>query len=155
MSKKKKTPQLDLTSVTHWAGCGPAKQKVTSSVPLQGTCLGCRFLPQLEACTGGNQLIFLSHIRVSLSLSPLYLKINKILKKKNPKTKTPKVWKLCWTLLNCLWCCREGKIIFPLHFYILGCELPPHNKRHINRRKVNSLYYAYLLYTRDKPRNTE
>ena len=62
-----------LTSVAHWVGCCPTKQKGTSSIPSQGTCLGSRPGPNLRACE--RQLI-----NVSLSLSPsllVFLKINK------------------------------------------------------------------------------
>ena len=39
-----------LAGVAQWIECWPANQKVTSSIPSQGTCLGCRPGPQLGAC---------------------------------------------------------------------------------------------------------
>ena len=36
-----------LTGVVQLVGCCPAKQKVTSSIPGQGACLGCGFCPQV------------------------------------------------------------------------------------------------------------
>ena len=44
----------------------PADQKVASSIPSHGTCLGCRLGPQLRHVKG-NQLMFLLH---ALSLPP-------------------------------------------------------------------------------------
>ena len=51
-----------------WLEHRPVHQKVTGSIPGQGTCLGCRFTPQSEHIRG--QPISLSHINASLSLSP-------------------------------------------------------------------------------------
>ena len=31
-----------LAGVVQWIGCQPANQRVTISIPCQGTCLGCR-----------------------------------------------------------------------------------------------------------------
>ena len=53
---------LNLTGVAQWTECQPANQRVTSSIPSQGTCLGCR-LPHWGACERQ------SHIDVSLSPS--------------------------------------------------------------------------------------
>ena len=39
-----------LAGVAQWFECWPAKQEVASLIPRQGTCLGCRPGPQLEAC---------------------------------------------------------------------------------------------------------
>ena len=38
------------TGVAQWVRHHPANQKVTGSIPSQGTCLGCRPGPQLGAC---------------------------------------------------------------------------------------------------------
>ena len=51
------------------AGHHPAKQKVADSVSGQGTCLGWGPGPQLGHVRG-NPSLFLSHIKVSLPLSP-------------------------------------------------------------------------------------
>ena len=59
-----------LAGVTQWIECRPVNQRVSGSIPSQGTCLGCGLR--------GNPLMFLSHIDVSLPFSlPLSLKINK------------------------------------------------------------------------------
>ena len=66
--------------VVQWIEHQTEKQRVASSIPRQGTCLGCRPHPQLGAHKRQP------HIDVSLSLSPslpLFLKINKSLKKKS------------------------------------------------------------------------
>ena len=52
-----------LTGVTQWIECEPANQRITSSNPSQGTCLGCRPGPQQGACKRQP------HIDVSLPLS--------------------------------------------------------------------------------------
>ena len=58
------------TGVAQWVECWPVNQRVSGSIPSQGTCLGCGLR--------GNPLMFLSHIDVSLPFSlPLSLKINK------------------------------------------------------------------------------
>ena len=51
----------------------PVDQTVAGSIPSQGTYPGCRFSPQSGHIRESNQLMFLSHINVflSLSLSPL------------------------------------------------------------------------------------
>ena len=64
----------------HWLGPGlagwswlehhPMHPKVAGLIPSQGTYIGCRFDPWLQARARGNQSMFLSHIDVSLSLSP-------------------------------------------------------------------------------------
>ena len=67
-----------LAGVAQWIECGPVNQRVTGSIPNQGTCLGCRPHLQWGACERQP------HIDVSLSPSLLLsLKINKILKNKN------------------------------------------------------------------------
>ena len=63
-----------LAAVVQWIECWPVNQRVTSSVPSQGTYLGCRPGPQLG--TRERQ----PYIDVLLPLSPsllLSLKINK------------------------------------------------------------------------------
>ena len=66
--KKEKTA---LASVAQWIEHRPAKQKVASSIPGQGTCLGCRLRDKPS--------MFLSSINVSLPLflSPFCSKSNK------------------------------------------------------------------------------
>ena len=39
-----------LAGVAQWIECWPLSQKVTGSIPSQGTCLGCRPCPQLGVC---------------------------------------------------------------------------------------------------------
>ena len=64
---------LVLAAVAQWTECRPANQRVTSSIPSQGTCLGCGPGPYLSACERQTYRCF------SLSPSlPLSLKINKI-----------------------------------------------------------------------------
>ena len=74
-----------LAGVAQWTEHWPANQKVTGSIPGQGTFLYCRPGPWL-GCARGNQSMFLSHTDVSfpLFLPPFSLKINKIL---NPSPK--------------------------------------------------------------------
>ena len=38
-----------LAGIAQWIECQPANQRVTSLIPSQGTCLGCRPGPQLGA----------------------------------------------------------------------------------------------------------
>ena len=47
----------------------PYTQKVVGLIPSLGTYLGCRFVPWPVPVQGYNQLMFLSHVDVSLSLS--------------------------------------------------------------------------------------
>ena len=49
---------LALASMAQWIECWPENKKVTSLIPSQGTCLGCRPGPQLGACK--RQLIDVS-----------------------------------------------------------------------------------------------
>ena len=49
-------------SVTQWIEHGPENQRVASSIPNQGTCLGCWPDPQYRVCEGQP------HINVSFSL---------------------------------------------------------------------------------------
>ena len=53
-----KIAKIALAGVAQWDGHHPANQKVTGSIPSQGTCLGCRPGPQLGACE--RQLIDVS-----------------------------------------------------------------------------------------------
>ena len=39
-----------LANVAQWIECWPVNQKVTGSIPHQGTCLGGGLVPQLGAC---------------------------------------------------------------------------------------------------------
>ena len=55
--------QLSLAGVAQWIECWPANQRVTSSIPSQGACLGCRPGPEQGAHESQP------HIDVSLSLS--------------------------------------------------------------------------------------
>ena len=58
-----------LADVAQWIEHWPVNQKVTGLIPSQGTCLGHRPDPGWGAVRG-SQMIFLSHINVSL---PLFL----------------------------------------------------------------------------------
>ena len=63
--KQPKCPSIDnwaLDGVAQWIECGPASQRVASSIPSQGTCLGCRPGPWWGACKRQ------SHVDVSLPL---------------------------------------------------------------------------------------
>ena len=63
-----------LAGVAQWTEHGPVNQKVTSYIPRQGTCLGCRPGPQLGVCERQLIDVSLTHIHVSLPLplpSPL------------------------------------------------------------------------------------
>ena len=51
-----------LADVLQWIECWPVKQRVTSLIPSQGTCLGCKPDPQWRTCE--NQ----PHIDVSVLL---------------------------------------------------------------------------------------
>ena len=63
------------------AGRSPANQKVVSSFPSQGTCLGCRFSP-VGAGMEGNQLMSVSCL---LALSSVYIYPRFSLSKSNGK----------------------------------------------------------------------
>ena len=60
-----------LVGVVQWIECQPANQRVSGSIPSQGTCLGCGPGPQLGGMRGNHTLMF-------LSLPAPLLKINKI-----------------------------------------------------------------------------
>ena len=49
-NKLNKIKNLALDGVAQWVECWPENQKVTSSIPSQGTCLSCGPGPQLGAC---------------------------------------------------------------------------------------------------------
>ena len=72
--------------VAQWVEHGPANQRVSSSIPSQGTCLGCGPGPWLRACERQPVNVSLTRQCFSPSL-PIPLKINlKILKNKQRKT---------------------------------------------------------------------
>ena len=76
------------TGVAQLVGYHSENKKVNGSIPSQGTCLSCRFGPQLRHVQkAASQLMFLSPIDVSLPLPlppfPSKIKFKKI--KKNPR----------------------------------------------------------------------
>nr|KAF6501081.1 hypothetical protein HJG59_008062 [Molossus molossus] len=77
---------LALVGLAQWLERRPADQRVPSSVPAKSMYLGCRFVPGPGwSRVGGDHLMFLSHINVSLSLFlPLALMINAKNKKSAP-----------------------------------------------------------------------
>ena len=52
-----------------WLEHHPKHQKVASLISSQGTYLGCGLSPHWGACTGGNRLMVLSRLSLSVSLS--------------------------------------------------------------------------------------
>ena len=72
---------LALASVAQWVGASSHKLKGPWLMPCRGTCLGCGFGPQSGLHVGGNPLIFLSSLFLSLPLS--FSNENKINLKKN------------------------------------------------------------------------
>ena len=68
-----KSKESALAGVAQWIERRPANQRVTGLIPSQGTCLGCRPVPQLRTCKGQP------HIDVSLPLFlfPFPLLLNK------------------------------------------------------------------------------
>ena len=69
---------MALAGVAQWIECQSANQRVASSIPSQGTCMGGRPGPYRRCRRGNYTLLFFP-----LSLSfPLSLKINKIFKKR-------------------------------------------------------------------------
>ena len=98
-----KEMSLPLTGVAQWAGHHPTSQKISDSIPSQGTGLGCRLVPGWGMRETSNQCFShmgtLTFLSVSLSL-PLSPKINKQNLKKKKKKQTRK-----WTCLPG----REGK----------------------------------------------
>ena len=70
-----KKPHTALVGVPQWIECWPTNQKVTGSIPSQGTCLGCGTGSQQGACERQVHIgIFSPSHSPSLTLS---LKINK------------------------------------------------------------------------------
>ena len=64
-----------LAGVAQWIECQkPANQRVTDSIPSQGTCLGCRTGPSRGHVRSNYTLMFLF---LSFSILPLSLNINK------------------------------------------------------------------------------
>ena len=63
-----------LAGMAQWTECRPANQKVTSSIPTHGTCLGCRPGPQMGACKRQPHIAAFSPLSPSI---PLSLKVNK------------------------------------------------------------------------------
>ena len=61
--------KIALAGVAQWIEHWPANQKVASSIPGQGTCLGC-WPGYWLGGVRGNRLMSLSHVSVSL---PLFL----------------------------------------------------------------------------------
>ena len=111
-----KWSDIPLASVAQWIRGWLVNQKITGSIPNQGTCLGCGPGPQVRVCR--RQLI-----NVSLSPSlPLSLKIHKIFFKKE------------WSYINFL---RQES-----RWYILGNFNKSSNKRfpsHWMGQQKNSL----------------
>ena len=50
-----------LAGVAQWIELQPVNQKVTGSIPTQGTCFGCPPGPQLGACERQPIDVFLAH----------------------------------------------------------------------------------------------
>ena len=79
---------MALAVVAQWVERQHANQKVSSSIPSQGTCLGCQPGPQLGMCKWQPIDITLIHQCLSPSL-PLPLKTNKYdIKKKEHNNDT-------------------------------------------------------------------
>ena len=73
-----KSSGVALTGVALWVGSRPAEQKVTRSIPSQGTCLGCGFDHHSECVPETTDPCFsLPLMFLSLSSLPLSLKISK------------------------------------------------------------------------------
>ena len=71
---------IALAGVIQWIKHRPGNRKVASSIPSQGTYLGCGRGPQLGVCKRQQMGVSLAHQCSSPSLSPslpLSLKINK------------------------------------------------------------------------------
>ena len=84
--------------MAQWIEYLPANWKVTSSIPCQGTCPGCRPGPQLGVCERQPHIdVCLTHWCFFAFLcpsSPLSLPINKIFKKKWCQ-RISKIWCMC------------------------------------------------------------
>ena len=70
---KKKEKQA-VAGVGYWVECQPVNQKITSLIPGQGTCLGCRPGPQLGCLWEATSWCFSPSLSLSL---PLSLEMNK------------------------------------------------------------------------------
>ena len=75
LTSLKKYAPLPLTGVAQWVGHHPTNQKVTGSIPSQGTLLGFRPGPRLGMCERQLIDVFLIHTCFYPSL-PLPLRIN-------------------------------------------------------------------------------
>ena len=91
---------IALAGVAQWIELWPVNRKAAISIPSQGTCLGCSPDPQVEAFER-QPIVSLTHPCFSPSL-PLFLKINKILKKKKKEEAFMFLYQKC----N-LWICKE------------------------------------------------
>ena len=72
-------PSFALAGESQWIECGAVNQRVTGSIPSQGTCLGFGPAPWLGVCERQPTDVSLSHQCFSPSLSPslpFSLKIN-------------------------------------------------------------------------------
>ena len=67
-----------MTGVAQWVGRWPANQKVTSSIPTQGTCLGCGPGPWLGECERQPISVSLTHQCFFFSSSSLPSPLSKI-----------------------------------------------------------------------------
>ena len=79
-----KYTRFGLAGVAQWTEHQSVNQRVAGSIPSQGTCLGCRLGPQLEACERQSVYVSLACQCFSPTPSPslpLSLKINKYFKK--------------------------------------------------------------------------
>ena len=65
---RKKNLDYALASVAQLVGVSSVGHKAVGSISSQSTYPGCTFHPQSEYLQEGNQLMFLSHTDVSLSL---------------------------------------------------------------------------------------
>ena len=72
MYQKKKKGKLALAGEAQWIECWPVNGKVVSSIPSQGTCLGCGPDPQLGACERQPTNISLTQQCFCPSLSPFH-----------------------------------------------------------------------------------
>ena len=121
-----------------WLDCHPIHQQVGSLIPGQDAHLDCGFSPQLGCIWEGNQLVFLSHIDVTLFLSlpfslPLKsINIYKIFKKdfkyfKWLRNNGSCIFKKFHPLILILILIFEAllKIIFIFHFFIVQVQLSP------------------------------
>ena len=73
MKEQIKTPEKSLCGVAQWIEHWPENQRVASSIPNQGTCLGCGPGPLWWGHVRGNHTLMFLSISPYISLS---LKIN-------------------------------------------------------------------------------